>query len=262
MRYLLLALILPASLGGCATGYATDWFRDRPSIINPQLLRFGMDVQQSRCVSERLGARLSRQQLRRLTDRAAAVRPPATGVAPFTLATLVGVANGTGDREIGLELANVAAGCGVTERPAPVLASGAVGGNATTGGPATSGGVPVDMTPITAGGVAAAGSTTWLNLGAADSGQSIAIDASSIQQEGVTRTAWFRMSDPERGGPSSNSYRLRINCEAKTVQPLAIRQAGEAGAAPSVRDYTPAEAVAGAAESGTVLEIAYLSLCT
>jgi hypothetical protein len=137
--------------------------------------------------------------------------------------------------------------------------------------PVTSGGIPVDTTPITvtpgatgsaAATAAAPGTTTWLNLGAADSGQSIAIDAMSIQQEGATRTAWFRMTDPNSGGPSGNSYRLRVNCEAKTVQPLALRQTDPAGTQVSVREYTPAEAAAGAAESGTVLEIAYLSLCT
>lgn len=275
MRYPKLALLLlPVSVTGCATGYATDWFRDRPSIINPQLIRYGMDVQQSRCVSQKLGARLSRQQLRRLTERAAAVRAPASGAAPFTLATLRGVANATGDREIGLELANVAASCGVTETQAPVLATAAPpGGTAPTtpavaspaGSTMTSGGIPVDMTPIAPGAGAAgavAGSTTWLNLGAADSGQSIAIDAMSIQQEGATRTAWFRMTDPENGGPSNNTYRLRVDCEARTVQPLALRQNDATGVQVSLREYTPAEAAPGPAESGTVLEIAYLSLCT
>jgi hypothetical protein len=136
----------------------------------------------------------------------------------------------------------------------------------------TSGGVPVDMTPIgaapatgaagTAGAATTGVRTTWLNLGAAESGQSIAIDAMSIEQVAAARTAWFRMTDPERGGPTNNHYRLRIDCAARTVQPLALRQVDETGAQVSLREYTPAEATAGAAEAGTVLEIAFLSLCT
>jgi hypothetical protein len=96
MRKLVRAMLLPALLGGCATGYAKDWFRDRPSIINPQLLRFGLDVEQSRCVSDKLGKRLSRQELRRLQERAAAVRAPAQLAAPLNLANLRAVA---GDAE-------------------------------------------------------------------------------------------------------------------------------------------------------------------
>lgn len=263
MRYLLLAAIVPASLAGCATGHASDWFRDPPSIINPQLIRYGMDVQQSRCVSDKLGASLTRPQLRRLTDLAAGVEAP-DGTATFTLATLRGVANGTGDPAVRLELDKAAEACGVTELPAARMASSTAAADPSSGG-RTSGGVPVDTTPVTVapGAAAATGAaTTWLNLGSADSGQSIAVDAMSIRQEGVTRTAWFRMTDPDSGGPSNNSYRLRVDCQARTVQPLALRQTDAAGVQTSLREYTPAEATPGAAESGTVLEIAYLSLCT
>lgn len=263
MRYLLLAVVLPASLAGCATGYATDWFRDRPSIINPQLIRFGMDVQQSRCVSEKLGARLSRQQLRRLHERAVSVRQGLYDPARLTLRDLQAAASAVGDREIRLELDNVVASCGVTQTQAAVRTAAGTAG--TSSGTVTSGGVPVDLTPVTpgTGAVAASGvATTWLNLGAAESGQSIAIDAMSIQQEGTTRTAWFRMTDPEKGGQSLNSYRLKVDCETRTIQPLALRQNDASGAQVSLREYTAAEARPGPAESGTVLEIAYLSLCT
>jgi hypothetical protein len=70
------------------------------------------------------------------------------------------------------------------------------------------------------------------------------------------------MTDPESGAATGNNYRLRIDCQAKTVQPLALRQTDAAGAQISLREYTPEEAKAGPAESGTVLEIAFLSLCT
>lgn len=259
MRHSLLVVLLSASLGGCATGYASDWFRDRPSIINPQLIRYGMDVQQSRCVSQRLGARLSRQRLRQFHERAVSVRQGLYDPTHLTLRDLRAVANAVGDSEVRLEFDNSVASCGVTQAAAPAAASTA----SLAALAPTSGGVPVDMTPATAG-AASAGTlgTTWLNLGAADSGQSIAINAMSILQEGTTRTAWFRMTDPDSGGPSNNSYRLRVDCEAGTVQPLALRQADAAGAQLSLREYTPAEAAPGPAESGTVLEIAFLSLCT
>ncbi|HEY0116394.1 MAG TPA: hypothetical protein VGB54_11785 [Allosphingosinicella sp.] len=279
MRYLMLAVLLPVAVGGCATGYATDWFRDRPSIINPQLIRYGMDVQQSRCVSEKLGGRLSRQRLRQFQERAAAVRQGLYDASRFSLRDLQAVASAMPDRSVRLEFDNAAAACGVTQ--GPVLAAGpapSTSGAQPTTGPstgtpssvATSGGVPVDTTPLTvpsgtasAPPAAAAGAATWLNLGAADSGQSIAIDAMSIQQEGTTRIAWFRMTDPESGTQTNNHYRLRIDCPGRTVQPLALRQTDAAtGAQVSMREYSPTEAAPGPAEAGTVLEIAFLSLCT
>ncbi len=261
MRYLVPALLLTASLGGCATGYATDWFKDRPAIINPQLLRYGMNVEQSRCVSDRLGQRLSRGQLHQLQEQAAATGRGVEATTRYTLRDLRRVASSLPDREVRLELDGVIAACAVPDVPAPVLASAPVPADAAPGTvPVMSGGVPVDMSSLPAAGTAALAGT-WLNLGAAESGQSIAIDAMSIQQEGATRTAWFRMTDPESGAPTNNNYRLRVNCQAKTVQPLALRSSDAAGRM-SLREYTPAEAAAGPAESGTVLEIAYISLCT
>jgi hypothetical protein len=256
MRKLVRAMLLPALLGGCATGYAKDWFRDRPSIINPQLLRFGLDVEQSRCVSDKLGKRLSRQELRRLQERAAAVRAPAQLAAPLNLANLRAVAGNMGSREISLEVDAAIAACNVSS-PARYAGSASPATGASGSAPLMSGGVPVDLARRTSSPAA-----TWLNLGAAESGQSIAIDAASIEQAGEARTAWFRMTDPNSGGPSTNHYRLRIDCAAKSVQPLALRQLNPAGGQVSTRDYTPEEAKAEPAEAGTVLEIAYLSLCT
>lgn len=262
-RNLLLLALLCAPLGACATGYASDWFRDRPGIINPQLLRFGLDLEQSRCVGEKLGRRLTRSQVGLLQQRAAAVRPAGgADAAPLSLTNLRAVAAGMSDPEVRMELDASVAACNVpatvriaAASPSPAAGAGpaAPSGNA----PLTSGGVPVDMTPRTA-----PPPTTWLNLGSAASGQSIAIDAMSIQQQGPGRTAWFRMTDPESGAATGNNYRLRIDCQAKTVQPLALRQTDAAGAQVSLREYTPEEAKAGPAESGTVLEIAFLSLCT
>lgn len=254
MRKLILAMLLPATLSGCATGYATDWFRGSTTIMNPQLLRYGLNVEQSRCVGEKLGKRLNRSQLSLLQARAAAVRPAAGSAAALTLGNLRAVAGGIPNREVRLELDSSVAACNV---PATTALAAATPASAAPAGPEMIRDAPGAVTPRTSNVVA-----TWLNLGAADSGQSIAIDAGSIQQEGASRTAWFRMTDPESGAASGNQYRLRIDCDGKTVQPLALRQTDAAGAQVSMRDYTPEEAKAGPAESGTVLEIAYLSLCT
>lgn len=254
---LLTVLTVPALLVGCATGYATDWFRDRPGIIRPQLLRYGLDVEQSRCVGERLAARLSRQDLRRFEERAVAVRP-ANGAA-LTVANLRGIAGARGETRG--ELDSALGTCNVplvaiAAAPAVPVAS-AISGESGSPPATMSGNVPVDTTPV-----AAAAAATWLNLGSAESGQSIGIDARSIEQAGATRIAWFRMTDPDSGAATNNAYRLKIDCEARTIQPLALRQTDASGAELSFRQYTAAEAVAGPAEAGTVLEIAFLSMCT
>lgn len=255
------AILVPALLAGCATGYATDWFRDQPGIIRPQLLRYGLDVEQSRCVSERLATRLSRQQLRQFEERAVAVRAP--GNVALTVANLRAIAGASGG--VRGELDGALGTCsvpltGLAAAPTTAPASAAAQSPSNSAQVTMSGNIPVDMTPLPT--QAAPAAATWLNLGSAESGQSIGIDARSIEQEGSIRTAWFRMSDPDSGVATNNMYRLRIDCQARTIQPLALRQTDAAGAETSFRQYSPAEAVAGPAEAGTVLEIAFLSMCT
>jgi hypothetical protein len=278
-RNLVLLVLLCAPLGACATGYATDWFQERSAIMNPQLLRYGLNVEQSRCVGERLSARLSRSDLARLQQRAAALRPPAAaggGGPVLTLSQLRAAAHNLADREIPLELDSSLNACKVPFNQAPAAlthargaSQGAVTGTAIPGGAGTPAGTPVPSNltelPPSGGAIAAAAAsprTSWLNLGAASSGQSIGIDAMSIEQEGATRTAWFRMSEPQSTEPSNTAYRLRVDCAARTVQPLALRQSGAGGAQPSMRQLVGPDAAPGPAESGTVLEIAFLSLCT
>jgi hypothetical protein len=284
-------LVLLALLGGCATGYAQDWFRQRNSIMTPQLLRYGLDLTESRCVAERLSRRLSRQNLARLQERAAVVQP--VGAAALTLANLRAVATAVGGRAVEGELSSSAIACNVAPArlasaepmqpiPAPAPAGEAATPTATAaaGEPSqstTPSSNPVDIAAFEAAGRAngelAMATTpalpttspgTWLNLGAAASGQSIAIDAASILQEGATRIAWFRMTDPQSGTPTANRYRLKVDCAARTIQPLAMRQVDAQGAQVALRIYNDddIDAHAGPAESGTVLEIAFLSLCT
>lgn len=205
MRKFFPALLLPAFLGGCATGYASDWFRDSTSIINPQLLRYGLDVEQSRCVGDRLGKRLNRSQLSLFQARAAAVRPAAGSTAPLTLGNLRAVATGTGRPEVRMELDASVAACNVPANTALAAATPA------TAAPAANVPTMIRDTPGAETPRTSAIRATWLNLGAADSGQSIAVDAGSILQDEASRTAWFRMTDPTSGAASSNHYRLRID---------------------------------------------------
>jgi hypothetical protein len=104
--------------------------------------------------------------------------------------------------------------------------------------------------------------SVWLNLGAAPSGQSIAVDGASLEQEENTRTAWFRMIDPQPAGTSLHAYRLRIDCGSRVIRPLAHRLYNADGAIVEERDYTVPEQLPSAVEGGTVTEIAFLSLCT
>lgn len=266
MRHLLPVLMLPVAMSGCAAGYATDWFRDGAGIINPQLIRYGYDVEQSRCIAQKLGESVARVELRRFQERAADVQ--ATESVVFTPANLRIVAGDAVAPKLDAAVAacNATLGAARVADAAPAELPEPVAVPIPAEGTVTSGGVPVDTTPITTpsatGTAATTGRTTWLNLGAADSGQSIAIDAMSIEQAGAARTAWFRMTDPETNAATNNLYRLRIDCAARTVQPLALRQVDELGTQISLREYTPAEATPEAAEAGTVLEIAFLSMCT
>ena len=99
---------------------------------------------------------------------------------------------------------------------------------------------------------------TWLNLGAAGSSQSIAIDASTIEQAETTRTAWFRLTDP--GAPASdNAYLLVIDCPARTINAKARERRDPAGAVLEQVDYPDNPLPV---EDGTVMEIAFLAMCT
>src|SRR3546814_14156374 len=55
----------------------------------------------------------------------------------------------------------------------------------------------------------------WLNLGSALSGQSIAIDASTLEEDAGVRQAWFRMTDPGGEGPSEALFLLKVTRAGK-----------------------------------------------
>jgi hypothetical protein len=235
-------VLLAAVLAGCA-GQVRDYIGPRSSIVRPQLIRYGLSLPQIACVGERLGEVLTPKQLRLLTRHASAMQRPAFDPERFSSRDLLLAARSMRDGRVAVELARALDLCRANS-PAAIVAPAPV---AQAPAPATE---PAPRPPA------------WLNLGAAGSGQAITIDAASLEQEGSMRTAWFRMTDPAPAPPSLHSYRLRIDCARRTIQPLGHRRYDADGALVESRDIGPQEEAPLPIESGTVTEIAYLSLCT
>lgn len=242
-RHLFLLILPLGLLAGCA-GQLRDYVGSRSSIVRPQLIRYGFTLTEISCVGGRLGDTLRPRQLRFLTRAASRVPQPFYDSTRFAVRDLVWVARNLEDQRIRVELARALAACNVQvqqDAPAPVIAA---------------------ILPETAMRPAAARPSVWLNLGAAGSGQAIAVDGATLEQQDSARIAWFRMIDPPPGGPSVHAYRLRIDCRARTIQPLGHRLYDAAGAITEEREYLPNEEAPTPVEGGTVTEIAFLSLCT
>lgn len=227
-------------VAGCA-GQLRDYVGPLSSIVRPQLIRYGFSLPEIACVGERLGEVLTPRQLRLFTRAAAAVQRPFHDPDRFTARDLALVARSMADGRIGVEFSRALDAC-----HARIPAAAAA---------------PAPQAPVAAA-EPAPRPPAWLNLGAAGSGQAITIDASSLEQEGSTRTAWFRMTDPAPAAPSLHTYRLRIDCDRRTIQPLGHRRYDAAGAIVESRDIGPEQEPPLRIESGTVTEIAYLSLCS
>jgi hypothetical protein len=237
MRSLASALLL----AGCA-GNVADYVGPRAGILTPQLIRYGMSLADARCVGDRLGKGLSPLQLRRLVRAASAVKAGYYEPGPLTPRHFRLAAGSTAKPKVLAELESGYAACGIVAEPAVAATAPQ----------------PVPAVPGETAAAAAARSAAWLNLGAANSGQSIAIDASTIEQEASSRTAWFRLTDPGASAPGENAYRLRIDCGGRTIAEKARRKRDTAGALVE----TPAEDKPLPIEGGTVMEIAWLALCT
>lgn len=230
----LFPFLLMLGLAGCA-GQVRDYIGPRSTIVSPQLIRYGLDLAQARCVGERLGETLRPRQLRLFTRAASSVRQGYYDPSRLTMRDLTWVATAMHDSDVPMALARANAACGVaivvrSDPPPPAV-------------PAP----PAPRPP------------TWLNLGAATSGQSIAIDASTIEQDGAQRSAWFRLSNPGATAPSADVYLLRIDCAHRTINSKTRQRRNAAGAVTETVDY-PDNPLA--VEGGTVMEIAFLSLCT
>ena len=108
------ALLSFALLAGCA-GNVADYIGPRASIVSAQLTRYGLNLRESRCVGEALGASLTPLQLRRLERAADSVRDGYFEPDRLTMRDLIHVAGSMDDPQVRLELARAAAGCAVTE---------------------------------------------------------------------------------------------------------------------------------------------------
>lgn len=212
-----------------------DYVGPRASIVSPQLIRYGHDLAQIRCVGDRLGASLTPRQLRLFVRAAGAVRQGYYDRARLTPRDLLYVASAGGDRAVPAALAAANVACGVVTTPPPPPEPVAAAAPAPIARP-----------------------STWLNLGAAGSGQSIAVDAATIEQDGTTRTAMFRMTDPGAAA-SPDIFSLLIDCTARTIDPRSRHRLDAAGTVIERRDY-PHNPLP--VEGGTVMEIAWLAMCT
>jgi hypothetical protein len=244
-------LLLLAALGGCA-GYAADHWRPEATVVGPQVVRFASEPAQAQCVTERLTSALSVRQLRRLADTAAAVTAPEGRT--LTLPDLVAVSAHVRGGPVQPVVAAAAAAC-----------AGNTGSAATAPAPATSAGETSATAPATDTTPAPAPASAphlWVNLGSAVSGQAIAVQVASVEQEGNVRTAWFRLTNPGQNAVGAPAYRLRIDCSARTINSMALRQYDASGAVAAERAHGPQGEGALPVEGGTVMELAFLALCT
>jgi hypothetical protein len=239
-------LISTVLLAGCA-GYAADYLRAERSIIAPQIARYGVPEEQRQCVTGKLTEGLSVWQLRQLERIARLVPASQFGGTALTPQNLLLVAGHVGDRRVqpqvqaALEECQVAlAPAAAEEAPAEAPAEGAAGEAPAPGAPR----------PL------------WLNLGAALSGQSIAVNAASIVEEGTARQAWFRLTNPGETTASPNTYLLRVDCASRTLNSMAFRRHGPDGEVAEERDFRPDGEGVTPVAGGTVMEIAFLALCT
>ena len=238
MRVLPPALFLSALLAGCA-GNVADYVGSRSSIIAPQLARYGLDPTQTQCVGQRLAAALSPLQLRRFARLAAAVEQGFFNSERLTVRDLMHVAGSMPSAEVRNTLEAAARECAVQVYPAEA-------GAPSTGAAASA----TARTPV------------WLNLGAAPSGQAIAVEASSLESNQSMRKAWFRLTNPSETQSTGVSYLLQIDCAGRTIEALAHRVQDASGAVTDFREYARDPQGPLPIEGGTVMEIAYLSLCT
>lgn len=231
--------LLPALFGlglltACA-GNVADYVGPRQDIIVPQLARYGLDETQSRCVADDLSQHLTPLQMRRLERVAASVQQGYFDPARLTDRDLLHAASTLSDPQIRLELARATQSCGVGVLPTVVAEA--------------------PTAP-------AAPTAEWLNLGAAPTGQAIAVDASTLEREPTARKAWFRLTNPNEAAATGISYLLRINCTARTIEALAHRRVDASGAVTEYHEYAQDSEGPLPIEGGTVMEIAFLALCT
>ena len=257
MRSLILAVPL-ALTAGCA-GYAIDYVKPKSEIIGGELTRYGLDAAQSACVIGRVGETLDPWQLRQLQKAASGVTRGYADPERLQMSDLLWVSRHVDDPKVALELGSAATACGlgaanVASAEIPGAAAPAPGPVVTLPAAPAGPAVPAPRTVVSPGG--------WVNLGAAATGQAIAIDASSLDRSSAPQPqAWFRVANPGETGPSDTSYLLRIDCAGRTINPMAIRKHDPAGTVTEQRDYGPGGEGALPIEAGTVMEVAHRAIC-
>jgi hypothetical protein len=239
VRPFLPALLASGLLAGCA-GYAADYWKPKENLISPQLPRYGLNNTQAECVENVLVKELNTWQLRQLGDMAARlVRARGSNLAPTDLVYVSGLVQ---DPAVSPVVRRAVSACA----PASVAA------------PATRpAGIPQPVTPIPG----PPPPLRWIDLGKADTGQSIAIDISTVTMKGDKREAWFRLTDPDATAPQPVAYRLRVDCKANTITPTGARKYKPDGALEHQEDYSGEWQAPLPVEKGTVMEIALRRVC-
>jgi hypothetical protein len=183
--------------------------------------------------------------------RAASVTKGFADPGRLTAGDLLHVSKHVEDAKVAPELARAVESCGVAGAQ---LASSGSNLSAASAAPAPA------SAPSGGVGASATAPVTWINLGAAPTGQAIAVDATSLRQDGPFRSGWFRLA--KAGERTANSYLLRVDCSAQTINSMELRKHGPNGEVTEQRSYGPNGEGAVPARDGTVLEIAFLSLCS
>ena len=249
-----LLLLSCLTLGGCA-GYAADYLKPKGTLIAPHLARYGFTGPQGECVEAQLTKSLSVWQLRQLGDLAGRLQTGGNNPASLGAREFLSVAGLVEDAKVRPEAVKALAACDVggpqvaAAVPSPVTA------------PAVSGGTPVSPGVPGPAPAAAAGPTPlWVNLGAARTGQGIAVDAVSVSRGPSWRQAWFRLLNTDQSNVGDVGYLLRIDCPAKTITAHSGRKYAADGTLAEQKDYPAPEGPMGI-EPGTVIEVAYHALC-
>jgi hypothetical protein len=250
-------LILLALVGGCR-GYLADRLKPRSTFVAPQLSRYGVSGPPAQCVEERLTKELTVWQLRQFYDLSNRLQAGGSNPASFNPWDLVYVAGLVKDAEVGQHVRAALQECGLPlAPPAPVAVASAPPPPTEKSAEAQ----PTTETPAPASAGVGEPIPLWVNLGAAASGQGIAVDARSVTREAGNRQAWFRLlrinGDQIVG---ETGYLLRVDCEKKTITAHAGRTYGPGGALVQQKTYDKPEGPL-AIEGGTVIEVAYHALC-
>jgi hypothetical protein len=250
LALLTLGLLAPGLLGGCA-GYAADYWKPKNSLIAAQLPRYGITAGQSTCVGERLTKNLNVWQLRQLADIARRLEPKAGNpLSPRDLSYVAGLVQ---DPKVGTEVKATLDACGAAAAPATVPGPAIAMQSRAAQAPGA--------LPALEPGAAPPQALRWVDLGAAGTGQRIAIDITSVVMTADKREGWFRLSNPGETAPSLDAYRLRVDCPGRTITPTAARKYDAEGKVAQHEDYTAAWQQPLTIEAGTVMEIAWKRLC-